>query len=47
MHYKSISKAKVLRDKKTGKTRGYGFVSFMAPQDYIKALKEMQGRTTD
>jgi len=42
--YKSIHKAKVLRDKKTGKSRGYGFVSFMDPHDFIRALKEMQGK---
>jgi len=31
--------ARVVRDRRTGKTRGYGFVSFLNPQDFLKALK--------
>eukprot|EP00013_Stygamoeba_regulata_P025447 CAMPEP_0177656808 /NCGR_PEP_ID=MMETSP0447-20121125/15798_1 /TAXON_ID=0 /ORGANISM="Stygamoeba regulata, Strain BSH-02190019" /LENGTH=278 /DNA_ID=CAMNT_0019161019 /DNA_START=28 /DNA_END=864 /DNA_ORIENTATION=- len=42
--YPSCQRAKVIRDKKTQKTRGYGFVSFTDPQDFIKALREMQGK---
>jgi len=42
--YPSILKAKVLRDKKSGKSRGYGFVSFGEPGDMVKALKEMNGQ---
>lgn len=33
----------VVRDKRTGKTRGYGFVSFGNPADLAAALKEMNG----
>ena len=36
--------ARVVRDRRTGKTRGYGFVSFLNPQDFLKALKEMNGK---
>ncbi|CDJ67999.1 RNA recognition motif-containing protein, putative, partial [Eimeria necatrix] len=39
--YKSFDKARVVRDKRTGKTKGYGFVSFTDPNDMLKALKEM------
>jgi len=39
--YPSVLKAKVVRDKKTKKTKGYGFVSFKDPQDYLRAMREM------
>ncbi|XP_035214231.1 RNA-binding protein 42-like isoform X1 [Stegodyphus dumicola] len=42
--YQSFVKAKVIRDKRTNKTKGYGFVSFKDPQDFIKAMREMNGR---
>lgn len=42
--YSSIQKARVIRDKKTGKTKGYGFVSFKDATDYLNALKEMDGK---
>ena len=41
--YPSLLKARVIRDKKTKKTKGYGFVSFKEPQDYLKAMREMNG----
>lgn len=41
--YSSFAKAKVVRDKRTQKTKGYGFVSFLDPFDAAMALKEMQG----
>ncbi|WZY83294.1 hypothetical protein YC2023_029678 [Brassica napus] len=34
----------VIRDKRTGKTKGYGFVSFLNPADLAAALKEMNGK---
>ncbi|MQM05092.1 hypothetical protein Taro_037897 [Colocasia esculenta] len=39
-----VSEALVVRDKRTGKTRGYGFVSFTNPSDLAAALKEMNGK---
>ncbi|KRZ53652.1 Lysosomal acid phosphatase [Trichinella nativa] len=42
--YPSFLKAKVVRDKRSNKTKGYGFVSFKDPQDFIRALREMDGK---
>ncbi|XP_058804013.1 RNA-binding protein 42 [Phymastichus coffea] len=42
--YSSFQRAKVVRDKRTNKTKGFGFVSFKDPQDFIRAMKEMNGR---
>nr|CAG8439443.1 9654_t:CDS:2 [Entrophospora candida] len=39
--YSSIQKAKVIRDKRTGKSKGYGFVSFKDADEFVKAWKEM------
>ncbi|EWS72876.1 RNA-binding protein 42 (RBM42)-like RNA recognition motif protein (macronuclear) [Tetrahymena thermophila SB210] len=42
--YPSFCKARVVRDKRSQKTKGYGFVSFLDPQDFLKAMKEMNGK---
>lgn len=42
--YPSFMRAKVIRDKRTGKSKGFGFVSFKEPQDFIRAMKEMDGK---
>lgn len=42
--YPSFTKAKVLRDKRSNKTKGYGFVSFKDPNDYVRAMREMNGK---
>lgn len=34
----------LLIDKRTTKTKGYGFVSFTDPKDFLRALKEMNGK---
>lgn len=41
--YPSFLRARVVRDKRTNKTKGFGFVSFKDPQDFIRATKEMNG----
>nr|XP_033514570.1 RNA-binding protein 42-like isoform X3 [Nicotiana tomentosiformis] len=41
--FPTFNMAKVVRDKRTGKTKGYGFVSFSNPLDLAAALKEMNG----
>ncbi|KAL3338223.1 hypothetical protein AABB24_030393 [Solanum stoloniferum] len=42
--FPSFNMARVVRDKRTGKTKGYGFVSFSNPSDLVVALKEMNGQ---
>ncbi len=42
--YPSFQKARIVRDKRTGKTRGYGFVSFRNPKDFLACLSEMEGQ---
>ncbi|XP_044748128.1 RNA-binding protein 42 [Coccinella septempunctata] len=42
--FPSFLRAKVIRDKRTNKSKGYGFISFKDPADFTKAMKEMNGR---
>ncbi|CAO3568546.1 unnamed protein product [Mortierella alpina] len=42
--YPSFLKAKVVRDKRTQKSKGYGFISFAEPDDFARAWKEMNGK---
>ncbi len=42
--YPSFQRARVIRDKRTFKTKGFGFVSFMDALDCVKALREMNGK---
>ncbi|EPS60509.1 hypothetical protein M569_14292, partial [Genlisea aurea] len=42
--FPSFNMARVVRDKRTGKTKGYGFVSFSNAADLVAALKEMNGK---
>ena len=41
--YPSFQKAKVIRDRRSQKSKGYGFVSFKSSEDFIKAMREMNG----
>ena len=34
----------IVRDKRSNKAKGYGFVSFLDSNDGAKALREMQGK---
>lgn len=42
-HYSSLQKARVIRDKVTTKSKGYGFVSLTDPMEFLKCLREMNG----
>ena len=42
--YHSFAKCKVIRDPVTEKSRGYGFVSLMNVDDYVRAMREMNGK---
>ncbi|KAL8042413.1 hypothetical protein ABFX02_09G048900 [Erythranthe guttata] len=42
--YPFFNRAKVVREKRLGKTKGYGFVSFSNQADLVAALKEMNGK---
>lgn len=41
--YPTFQKAKVIRDRRTNKTKGFGFVSFKDPADFTRAMREMNG----
>ena len=42
--FPSFLKAKVVRDRYSKKTKGYGFVSFKDPKDFMNAMREMNGQ---
>ncbi|KAH0595759.1 hypothetical protein MHUMG1_06307 [Metarhizium humberi] len=42
--WKSVQKARVIRDKRTNKSKGYGFVSFSDADDFFNAAKTMNGQ---
>lgn len=39
----SLTKTRVIRDRKSNKSKGYGFVGFKEPQDFLTAMREMNG----
>jgi len=42
--YPSVTKTHVVRDKRTNKSKGYGFVAFADSDDYFKAFREKQNK---
>ena len=42
--YPSLARAKVIRNKHSNKSKGFGFLSFMDPFDCAKALREQNGK---
>ena len=45
--YGSITEAKVILDRDTGRSRGFGFVSFSEDDAATKAVQEMNGAELD
>jgi nucleolysin TIA-1/TIAR len=43
-HFGSLAEARVMWDMSTGRSRGYGFVSFNKPEDAEEALRTMDGK---
>jgi len=43
----TVTEAKVISDRDTGRSRGFGFVTFDAPADAQKAIAEMDGTELD
>ena len=42
--YPSIQKVKVIFDVRTKKSRGFAFISFTDADEYLRAMKEMNGK---
>ncbi|KAI8967994.1 hypothetical protein BDF20DRAFT_898282 [Mycotypha africana] len=42
--YPSLTRTRVVRDKRTMKSKGYGFISFKDPDDFVRAWREMNGK---
>jgi RNA recognition motif-containing protein len=42
-----VTEAKVITDRDTGRSRGFGFVTFEAPADADAAMQEMDGSELD
>jgi RNA recognition motif-containing protein len=42
-----ISEAKVITDRETGRSRGFGFITFSSDSDAISAMQEMDGKELD
>jgi len=42
--YASLDRVRVVREKRSDKAKGYGFVSFTDPKDGLQALREVNGR---
>ena len=43
--YKSVSSVKIITDKFSGKSRGFGFVTIDDATDAVNAIKELDGTT--
>ncbi|WAS91668.1 hypothetical protein [Nannocystis punicea] len=46
-HFGTVTEAKVVTDRETGRSRGFGFVAFQNPADSESAMQAMDGATLD
>lgn len=44
--YPSLLRTRVVRDTRTMKSKGFGFISFKDPDDFVKAWREMNGNVS-
>ncbi|KAG0756797.1 hypothetical protein G6F29_011487 [Rhizopus arrhizus] len=42
--YPSLTRTRVVRDSRTMKSKGFGFISFKDPDDFVRAWREMNGK---
>ena len=42
--YGNVSSAKVIMDRETGKSRGFGFVEMSSDEEAKKAMKDLEGK---
>lgn len=42
--YPSLQKVRVIKKRSSNKSRGYAFLSFSDPKDFLNALREMNGQ---
>ena len=47
MQFGEVTEAKVITDRETGRSRGFGFVSFGDDESAMKAMSEMDGSDLD
>ena len=45
--YGEITEAKVITDRETGRSRGFGFVTFVRDEDAMRAISKMHGTSLD
>lgn len=45
--YGNVSSAKVITDRETGKSRGFGFVEMSNDEEAKKAMKELEGKEVE
>ena len=43
----AVSNSRIVMDKETGKSKGFGFVTFISHSSAIKAVEEMNGQLLD